>query len=109
VDEARLNLERTGSEIRDFYTVHQLVKDMLAVRRRLGVLNKGMIVLLSAIWEGSTRCLRTGLRLKRTLPSLTFFVELRNAIAHRGLRDTAVPKTKVKNFNMRMTETVSIG
>lgn len=49
---ARLNLERTGSEIRDFYAVHQLVKDMPAVRRKLTVLNKGTIVLLSAIWEG---------------------------------------------------------
>jgi len=35
---ARLNLERTGSEIRDFYAVHQLVKDMPAVRRKLGSL-----------------------------------------------------------------------
>lgn len=45
-------MERTGSEIRDFYAVHQLVKDMPAVRRKLNVLNKGMIVLLSASWEG---------------------------------------------------------
>lgn len=49
---ARLSLEGSGSEIRDFYTVHQLVKDMPAVRRKLEVLNKGTIVLLSAVWEG---------------------------------------------------------
>ena len=32
--------------------VHQLVKDMPGIRRKLDVLNKGTIVLLSAIWEG---------------------------------------------------------
>jgi hypothetical protein len=50
--DARRGLEGTGSEIRDFYSVHQLVKDMPAVRRKLEILNKGTIVLLSAVWEG---------------------------------------------------------
>jgi hypothetical protein len=50
--EARINLEHTGSEIRDFFTIHQLMKDVRKARRRLIVLNKGMIVLLSASWEG---------------------------------------------------------
>ncbi len=49
---ARFNLERTGSEVRDFYAVHQLAKDMPAIRRKLDILNKGTIMLLSAIWEG---------------------------------------------------------
>jgi len=49
---ARLNLERTGSEIRDFYAVHQLVKDMPAVRRKLAVLNKGTIEEMSSNWAG---------------------------------------------------------
>jgi RiboL-PSP-HEPN len=49
---ARSKLERTGSEVRDFYAVHQLVKDMPAIRRKLDILNKGTIVLLSAVWEG---------------------------------------------------------
>jgi HEPN superfamily RiboL-PSP-like protein len=50
--EARLNLQQTGSEIRDFFTIHQLMKDVRKARRRLVVLNKGMVVLLSASWEG---------------------------------------------------------
>ncbi len=50
--EARLNLQQTGSEIRDYFTIHQLMKDVRKARRRLVVLNKGMIVLLSASWEG---------------------------------------------------------
>ena len=49
---ARLNLERTRTEIRHFYAIHQLVKDIPGVRKKLDVLNKGMIVLVSAAWEG---------------------------------------------------------
>lgn len=49
---ARINLEQTRTEIRDFYAVHQLVKGIPGVRKKLDVLNKGTIVLLSAIWEG---------------------------------------------------------
>ncbi len=188
---ARLNLERTRSEIRDFYAVHQLVKNMPAVCRKLDVLNKGTIVLLSAIWEGlcedltaeallllvdgapDAAALPTSLRrivaqdleesphelavwqlagegwrdLLRTRLSdlqeernrrlntpksanideffkqalgiekmssnwatpqataeenasqLDAFIELRNAIAHRGLPDVSVPKIQVKRFN----------
>lgn len=50
--EARLNLQQTGSEIHDFFTIHQLMKDVRKARRRLVVLNKGMVVLLAASWEG---------------------------------------------------------
>lgn len=188
---ARSNLERTGSEIRDFYAVHQLVKDMPAIRRKLDILNKGTIVLLSAIWEGfcedltaeallllvdgapdaaalpiplqrivarelkqsphelavwrlagdgrrnvlhtrlsylqhernrrlntptstnidgffkqalgidemSSNWATTQASAKENASKLDTFIELRNAIAHRGLGDAVVSKTTVKNFN----------
>jgi RiboL-PSP-HEPN len=188
---ARSNLARTGSEIRDFYAVHQLVKDMPGIRRKLDVLNKGTIVLLSAIWEGfcedltaeallllvdgapdaaalptplqrivarelkqsphelavwrlagdgwrdvlhtrlsylqkernrrlntptstnideffkqalgideiSSNWATTQASAKENASRLDAFIELRNAIGHRGLGDAVVSKTTVKNFN----------
>jgi hypothetical protein len=197
---ARNHLERTGSEIREFYAVHQLAKGTPAIRRKLGILNKGTIVLLSAVWEGFCEDLtaeallllvdgapdaaamptplqrivarelrqtphelavwrlagdgwrdviRTRLdslqeernrRLntptstnideffKRALgieemssnwstaqasaqenaSKLDVFIELRNAIAHRGLGDTVVPKTTVKSFNNHIQQLATL-
>lgn len=188
---ARLQFQEAGSEIRDFFAIHQLTKDVPVVRQNLDVLNKGMIVLLSALWGGfcedlaaeallvlvdeapDANALPTALRrtiareleqspqdlavwalagsgwrnvlrtrlndlqeernrrlntpksanidefFKRALgidkmsskwatprvsteenaSKLDGFIDLRNEIAHRGGRDTAVTKTLVKNFN----------
>jgi RiboL-PSP-HEPN len=197
---ARLNLERTGSEIRDFYVVHQLAKDIRGIRRRLDVLNKGTIVLLSAIWEGfceditaeallllvdgapdagalptplqriiarelkqsphelavwrlagdgwrdvlhtrlsylqkernrrlntptstnideffkqalgidemSSNWATTRTSAKENASRLDTFIELRNAIAHRGLGDAVVHKTTVKNFNNHIQQLATL-
>ncbi|HEX6204463.1 MAG TPA: HEPN domain-containing protein [Solirubrobacterales bacterium] len=47
----------------------------------------------------SSHWVMTGSSSEENMSKLDSFIELRNAIAHRGLRDAAVSKATVKNFN----------
>jgi hypothetical protein len=48
---ARRVFEANCKDVRDFYSIHQLSKGQRAVLRKLPVLNKAMVVLITAMWE----------------------------------------------------------